>query len=54
MKFNFLRYIYRSIVENKGIRKQDVRTVIGAVASTEVGRLVGWEFLKDKWNEIKN
>ncbi|KAL7638670.1 UNVERIFIED_CONTAM: hypothetical protein RMT77_011242 [Armadillidium vulgare] len=46
-------YIDRSIQDGKGIRKQDVRSVIGAVSSSEIGRNIAWEFLKDKWDDVK-
>ncbi|KAB7498859.1 hypothetical protein Anas_11347 [Armadillidium nasatum] len=39
-----LFYIDRSIQDGKGIRKQDVRSVIGAVASSEIGRNIAWDF----------
>lgn len=47
------RYLIWAITPNSGIRKQDCRTVLGAVALNDFGNFLAFNFIRDRWLEIK-
>jgi len=48
------RYLYWSVTEGSGIRKQDASSVFGAVASNPIGQPLAFAFLRDHWEHIKH
>jgi hypothetical protein len=50
--FVFFRYLNWSITEGSGIRKADGRSVISRVASSNIGRDLAFDFMRDKWQNV--
>lgn len=48
------RYLEWALMENSGIRKQDVPRVFAAVANNVIGHELAYRFLKNNWIRIKN
>jgi aminopeptidase N len=48
------RYLNMSLTSGSGVRRQDGSKVIGSVARNTVGRYLAFNFLRDKWDLIKN
>ncbi|KAG8230287.1 hypothetical protein J437_LFUL010190 [Ladona fulva] len=47
------RYLEWSVTENSGIRKQDAARVFAAVSSNVIGQPLAFNFLREKWDKIK-
>ena len=43
-----------SLTPDSGVRRQDGSTVIGGVARNTVGRYLAFDFIRDKWDTVKN
>merc|ERR1712098_293929 len=48
------RYLNMSLTPNSGVRRQDGSTVIGGGARNTVGRYLAFDFIRDKWDTVKN
>jgi len=48
------RYLNMSMTSSSGVRRQDGALVIGSVARNTVGRYLAFDFVQDKWPEVKN
>ena len=42
-----------SLNSTSGIRKQDAIVVIDAVSKNPVGRYLAFDFIRDRWKELK-
>merc|ERR1711913_16218 len=48
------RYLNMSLTEGSGVRKQDGSGVIGSVARNTWGRYLAFDFIRDKWDVVKD
>ena len=46
------RYLNMSLTSGSGVRQQDGRTVISAIASNSYGRDLAFDFVRDKWQQV--
>lgn len=42
-----------SLNSTSGIRKQDAISVIGAVSNNPIGRYLAFDFIRDRWKDLK-
>lgn len=47
------RYLNMSLSPESGVRKQDGYKVLGGVGRNTLGRYLAWDFIRDKWTELK-
>lgn len=47
------RYIDMALNPDSGIRKQDGRSVVNAVASSSAGNAIAWTWIQDNWAVIR-
>lgn len=47
------RFLERSISNTKGIRKQDVFRVFGAVSNSVIGQPIAFNFIRENWQRLK-
>ena len=51
--FSSLRFLSYSIDPASGIRKQDAASSISIVASNVYGRDIAFDFVRERWNQIR-
>ena len=47
------RYLDWAITDNSEIRKQDVTRVFGSVANNVIGQPIAFNYLRNKWNQLR-
>jgi len=47
------RYLNMSIYPEAGVRNQDSYKVIGGIGGEVIGRYLAWDFLRNRWDELK-